>query len=78
MNMFFVTEVEVRLIIFFTAGGLQKQNLKLTVAQTISFSLQNSGLNKVGKTTLSFMYDPSQIPYGFTVEVMNSSRDEIW
>ena len=35
-------------------------------------------LKKVGKTTRSFMYDLNQIPYGFTVEVMNSSRDEIW
>ena len=49
----------------------QKQNLELTVAQIMNSLLQNSGLKKVGKTTLSFMYDPSQIPYGFTVEVMN-------
>ena len=35
-------------------------------------------LKKVGKTSRSFMYDLSQIPYGFTVEVMSSSRDDIW
>ena len=59
---------------------MQKQDLKLTVAQIMSFSLQKFRLKlkKVGKTSRSFMYDLSQIPYGFTVEVMSSSRDEIW
>ena len=28
-------------------------------------------LKKVGKTTMSFRYDLNQIPYDYTVEVMN-------
>ena len=28
-------------------------------------------MNKVGKTTRSFRYDVNQIPYNFTVEVIN-------
>ena len=28
-------------------------------------------MNKVGKTTRSFRYDLNQIPYDYTVEVMN-------
>ena len=28
-------------------------------------------LNKVGKTTRPFRYDPNQIPYNYTVEVAN-------
>ena len=54
----------------------QKQDLELTVAQIISSLLQNSGLfNKVGKTTRPFRYDLKQIPYDYTVEVMNRFRD---
>ena len=33
--------------------------------------LQNSDLNKVGKTTRPFRYDLNQIPYACTVEVTN-------
>ena len=69
-------------IIYFVAQdgeGLysqQKQDLELTVAQIISSLLQNSGLlNKVGKTTRPFRYDLKQIPYDYTVEVMNRFRD---
>ena len=53
--------------------SLQKQDLKLTVAQMISSLQQNSGLNykKVGKTTRPFMYDLNQIPYDYSVKVMN-------
>ena len=46
-----MVNTEIRLIMFFAAkdGGAlysqQKQYLKLTVAQTMSFLLQNSGLN---------------------------------
>ena len=28
-------------------------------------------LNKVGKTTRPFRYDPNQVPYAYTVEVTN-------
>ena len=34
-------------------------------------------LKKVGKTTGSFRYDLNQIPYDYTVEVINNSRDQI-
>ena len=49
------------------------------LAQIISSLLQNSDLNKVGKTTRPspFRYDLSQIPY-YTVEVTNRFRDYIW
>ena len=33
--------------------------------------LQNSDLKKVGKTTRPFMYDLNQIPYDYTVKVIN-------
>ena len=32
-------------------------------------------LNKVGETTRPFRYDLNQIPYNYTVEMINSSRD---
>ena len=32
-------------------------------------------LKKVGKTTKTFRYDLNQIPYNYTVEVTNISRD---
>ena len=58
------------------------------MAQTISSLLQNSGLlNKVGKTTRPFRYDLKQIPYDYTVEVMNRFKglhlvnrmpEEVW
>ena len=32
-------------------------------------------LKKVGKTTRSFRYDMNEIPYYYTVEVTNKSRD---
>ena len=77
-----MVNTKIRLIIFFTAKGgealysQQKQDLELTVAQIISSLLQNSGLlNKVGKTTRPFRYDLKQIPYDYTVEVMNRFRD---
>ena len=43
----------------------------LTVAQTMSSLLQTSELKKVGKSTRPFRYDLNQIPYDYTVEVMN-------
>ena len=38
---------------------------------------KKSGLKKVGKTTRPFRYDLNQIPYDYTVEVINR-RDFIW
>ena len=32
-------------------------------------------LKKVGKTARPFRYDQNQIPYNYTVEVTNNSRD---
>ena len=53
-----MVNTEIKLITFFAAKdgevvySQQKQDLELTVAQSISFSYQNSGLNqrKSGKT----------------------------
>ena len=53
----------------------QKQDLELTLAQIISFSWQNSGLKKAGKTTRPFRYDLNQIPYDYTVEVTNKFKE---
>ena len=75
-----VVNTEIRLIIFFIAKGgdilyhQQKQDLELTVAQSISFLLQNSDLKKGGKTTWPFRYDLYQIAYNYTVEVTNRSN----
>ena len=47
-----MVKTEIKLVIFFRAEdgeavySQQKQDLDLTVAQIISFSLQNSGLNQ--------------------------------
>ena len=43
------------------------------MAQIMSSLLQDSGLNrkKVGKTTRPFRYGLNQVPYDYTVEVMN-------
>ena len=72
-----MVKTKIRLIIFFAAEdgealySQQKQNLELTVAQSMSSLLQNSDLKKVGKTTRPFSYDLNQIPYDYTVEVTN-------
>src|SRR5574340_84221 len=71
-----MVNTKIRLIIFFAAKdgealyGQQKQDLEVTVAQIIiaKFRLK---LKKVGKTTRPFKYDLNQIPYDYTVEVMN-------
>ena len=56
---------------FYTVS--KKQDLELTVAEIISFLVQNSGLKlkKVGKTAKPFRYVLCQISYDYTVEVMN-------
>ena len=68
----------------------QKQDLDQTMAQILSSLLQNSGslkLKNVGKTTRPFRYDLNQIPYDYSVEVMNrfkgldlidSVPEELW
>ena len=72
-----MVNIEIRLIIFFAAEDgdalytQQKQDRELTVAQIKNSLLPNSDLNKVGKTTRPFRYDPNQIPYDYTVEVTN-------
>ena len=37
----------------------------------MNFFLPNSDLKKVGKTARPFRYDLNQIPYSYTVEVIN-------
>ena len=41
------------------------------MAQIMNSLLPNSDLKKVGKTARPFRYELSQIPYDYTVEVMN-------
>ena len=72
-----MVNTEINLVIFFAAEdgealySQQKQDWELTVAQIKSSSLQNSHLKNVGKTTGPFRYDLNQIPYDYTVEVIN-------
>ena len=72
-----MVSTKIRLIIFFEPKNgevlysQQKQDLELTVALIKSSFLQNLGLKKVGKTIMAFRYDLNQIPYDYTVEVMN-------
>ena len=70
-----MVNTKIRLIIFFAAKDGEalysqlKEDWELTVAQIISFSWQNSGLKKAGKTTRSARYDLDQIPYEYAVTV---------
>ena len=72
-----MVNTEIRLIIFFAAKdgealhSQQKQDWELTVAQIMNSLLQNSDLEKVGKTTRPFRYDLNQILYDYTVKVTN-------
>ena len=72
-----MVNTEIRLIIFFAARdgealySQQKQDQELTVAQIMNSLLPNSDLKKVEKTTRPFRYDLNQIPYNYTVEVIN-------
>ena len=69
---------KMKLIIFFAAKdgealcSQQKQDQKLTVAQTMNslFKLRLK-LKKVGETTRPFRYDLNEIPYDYTVELRN-------
>ena len=74
-----MVNTEIRLIIFFAAKDgealncQQKQDRELTVAQINEFFIAKFRLKlkKVGKTTRPFRYDLNQIPYGYTMEVIN-------
>ena len=74
-----MVNTEIRLVIFFAARdgealySQQKQDQKLTVAQIMNSLLPNSDLKlkKVGKTSRPFRYNLNQIPYNYTVEVIN-------
>ena len=72
-----MVNTKIGLIIFFAAKdgealcNQQKQDQELTVAQIMNSLLPNSDLKKVEKTTRPFRYDLNQIPYNYTVEVIN-------
>ena len=74
-----MVNTEIRLIIFFAAEdgepleSQQKQDLELTVPQIISSLLKKSRLKlrKVGKTIRPLRYNLNQIPYHYTMEVIN-------
>ena len=74
-----MANTEIRLIILFAAKdgevlySQQKQNWELTVAQILiaKFRLK---LKKVWKTTRPFRYDLNQIPYDYTVELINKFK----
>ena len=67
----------------------QNQDQELTVAKILEFLIEKFRLKlkKVGKITRPFRYDPNQITYDYTVEVMNRFKgldlvdrvpDELW
>ena len=69
---------EIRLILFFAAEdgvilyGQQKQDLESTGSDhEFLIAKIRLKLKKVGKTTRPFRYDLNQIPYNYTVKVMN-------
>ena len=75
-----MVNTEIRLIMFFAVEdgealcSQQKQNLELTDSGSedqLLFAKSRLKLKKVGKTTRPFRYDLNQIPYDYTVEVMN-------
>ena len=72
-----MANTKIRWIISFAAKdgealySQQKQDRKLTVAQIMNILLPKSDLKKVGKTTRPFRYDLNQIPYDYTVEMIN-------
>ena len=74
-----MVNTEIRLIIFFAAKdgealySQQKQDWELTVAQIMNSFIAKFRLKlkKVGKTTRPFRYELNQIPYYYTVEVID-------
>ena len=76
-----MVNTEIRLIIFFAAKdgealySQQKQDQELTgLDHELLIAKFRLKLKKVGKTTRPFRYDLNQIPYDYTVEVMNRFR----
>ena len=69
-----MVNTEIRLITSFAAEdgealySQQKQDLELTVTQIMNSLLQNS---ESRETTRQFRYDLNQIPYDYTVEMIN-------
>ena len=73
-----MVNTEIRLILFFAAEdgealcSQQQQNWELSGSDhellIVTFRLK---LKKVGKTTRPFRYNLNQIPYDYTVEVIN-------
>ena len=47
----------------------------MTTAQIMSSLLQNSNLKKVGNITWPFRYDINQVPYGYTLVMMNRFKE---
>ena len=72
-----MVNTEIRLIIFSAAKdgevlySHQKQDRELTMAHELLTAKLRLKLKKVGKTTRPFRYDLNQIPYNYTVEVIN-------
>ena len=59
--------------LYTVSNNNNKKNQELTVAQVISFFIDKFRLKlkKVGKTIRPFRYDLNQIPYNYTVELIN-------
>ena len=73
-----MVNIEIRLIIFFAAedgealNSQQKQDQKLTSSDhELLITKLRLKLKRVGKTTKPLRYDLNQIPYNYTVEVIN-------
>ena len=79
-----MVNTEIRLIIFFAAkDGVALYNQQKKKRPGVDCSSDHElliarftlKLKKVGKTTRSLRYDINEIPYYYTVEVTNKSRD---
>ena len=69
-----MVNTEIRLIIFFAAKdgeALYSQQKHCDLDHELLIAKFILKLKKVGKTTRPFRYDLNQIPYDYTVEVMN-------
>ena len=80
-----MVNTEIRSIIFFAAKDRERsiQSVKTKPGadcdsdHELLIAKSRLKLKKVGKTTKPFRYDLNQIPYDYTVEVRNRSRDYI-
>ena len=78
-----MVNIEIRLIICFAAkdGCSSIQSAKTRAgadcgsAHELLIAKFRPKLKNVGKTSRPFRYDPSQIPYDYTVEVTNRIKD---